>query len=67
VTHAPHPTNNQGRIATTGVSPTYSSWVGIRLARISATAYMNTVKVSTAPMNQPAPPAVAWKWLRSSW
>src|SRR5690348_504917 len=57
---------NQGRIATTGVSPTYSSWVGILLARISARPYMNTVKASTAAMNQPAPLAVAWKWLPRS-
>ena len=32
----------------------------------SATLYMNTVKVSTPPMNQPTPPAVAWKWLPRS-
>src|SRR5215468_6051669 len=46
------PARNQGKMATTGVRPTYSSWVGIRLARISATAYMNTVNSSTAPANQ---------------
>ena len=57
---------NQGRIATTGVSPTYSSWVGIRLARISARPYMNTVNASTAPVNQATPLAVAWKWLPRS-
>jgi len=55
------PAMNQGRIATTGVSPSYSSWVGIRLARISARPYMNTVNASTAPMNQATPLAVAWK------
>jgi len=31
----------------------------------SATLYMNTVKVSTPPMNQPTP-AVTWKWLPRS-
>ena len=38
------PAKNHGRMATTGVAPMYSSWLGMRLAIVSATPYMRTAK-----------------------
>ena len=55
------PAKNHGRIATTGVAPMYSSWLGMRLAIVSATPYMKTAKPTAAPTNQAMPVALTWK------
>ena len=55
------PAKNQGRIATAGVAPMYSSCFGIRLASVSATPYMKTANGTTAATNQSTPEALSWK------
>ena len=57
------PARNQGAIAIAGRRAMYSSWRGIRLARISAIPYMAMVKPAVAPRNQSTPLVVAWKWM----
>ena len=39
----------------------YSSCFGIRLASVSATAYMKAAKSAAAPTNQSKPVALNWK------
>jgi hypothetical protein len=52
------PAKKNGRIATAGVAPMYSSWLGVRAASVSARPYMKTVNRTDAATNQNAPAAV---------
>ncbi len=49
------PAKNQGNNATGGAAPTYSSCLGIRAARISATPCMATARARTAAPAQASP------------
>ena len=52
---------NQGTIAIAGTLAMYSSCLGRRLARVSATPYIPTANNTVAEMNHPAPASPAWK------
>src|SRR3954447_14872317 len=53
------PAKNHGRTASAGVVATYSSWRGMRLASVSAIAYMRTVSATAAATNHATPAALA--------
>ena len=55
------PARKNGRIATAGVAPMYSSCLDTRAASVSATPYMNTVNSSAAAANHASPLGSMWK------